>query len=104
MSNSKLNSTIYHRSNCITCKTAISEIDRMKIDIQKRDFFKDPFSEVEFLRKRDKIYKELDLGNSKKTNSEIIKLMVKNPGLIKRPIILKKNQVFVGKMDINKIK
>ena len=82
-------------------------------DIEKRDFFKDPFSEAEFkkilkmtgkkpsdiLRKRDKMYKELDLENSKKTDAQLIKLMVKYPGLILRPIIITKNKAIVGKVD-----
>jgi len=38
---------VYHKSSCITCKKAISEIERMNVDIKKRDFFKDPFSETE---------------------------------------------------------
>ena len=84
-------------------------------DVEKRDFFKDPFSETELrkvirmtgkkpselLRKRDKMYKELDLENKKKTDDQLIKLMVKHPGLILRPIILTKNKAFVGKTDIN---
>ncbi len=90
----------------------------MKIDIQKRDFFKDPFSEAElkkiiklsgispkeFLRKRDKMYKELDMENTKQTDDKIIKLMVKYPGLIKRPIIIKKNKTYVGKIDAKNLK
>ena len=90
----------------------------MKIDIQKRDFFKDPFSEaelkkiikisglstIELLRKRDKMYKEFNLDNAKHTDNEIIKLMVKYPGLIKRPIIIKQNKVHVGKIDIKELK
>ena len=90
----------------------------MKIDIEKRDFFKDPLSEaelkkiikmsgkkpVELLRKRDKMYKELDLDNKKKTDSQLIKLMVKNPGLILRPIIVTKNKAFVGKVDVKNLK
>ena len=90
----------------------------MKIDIQKRDFFKDPFSEKElkkiiklsgqspkeFLRKRDKMYKELDLENNKHTENEIIKLMVKFPGLIRRPIIIKNNKIHVGKFDVKNLK
>ena len=109
----KFNSIIYHKPSCITCKKTISEIDRMKEDIEKRDFFKEPFSESElkkiiklsglktreFLRKRDKKYKELKLEDSKHTDSEIVSLMVKNPGLIKRPIIIKKDNVFVGKIN-----
>ena len=90
----------------------------MKADIDKRDFFKDPFSEAELkkiikmsgkkpaelLRKRDKMYKELDLENAKKTDSQLIKLMVKNPGLILRPIIITKNKAFVGKVDVKNLK
>ncbi len=55
-------------------------MERMNADIEKRDFFKDLFSEAELkkiikmtdkkpqemLRKRDKMYKELDLDNKKK--------------------------------------
>ncbi|KFM19725.1 Regulatory protein spx [Marine Group I thaumarchaeote SCGC AAA799-P11] len=90
----------------------------MSKDIEKRDFFKDPFSETELkkiikmtgkkpselLRKRDKMYKELDLENVKKTDTQIIKLMVKYPGLILRPIIISKNKAYVGKVDAAKIK
>lgn len=90
----------------------------MEKDIEKRDFFKDPFSETEFkkilkmtgkkpsdiLRKRDKMYKELDLENSKKTDAQLIKLMVKYPGLILRPIIITKNKAIVGKVDVKSLK
>ena len=92
-------------------------MERANADIEKRDFFKDPFSEIELkkivkmtgkkpselLRKRDKMYKELDLDNKKKTDSQIIKLMVKHPGLILRPIILTKNKAFVGKVDVKNL-
>jgi len=109
---------IYHKPTCITCKKAILEVERMSAEIEKRDFFKDPFSEselkkiikmsgkkpVELLRKRDKMYKELDLENKKKTDSQLIKLMVKYPGLILRPIIIVKNKAFVGKVDAKNLK
>jgi arsenate reductase len=89
----------------------------MGADIEKRDFFKEPFLEtelkkiikmtgkkpLELLRKRDKMYKELDLEKSKKTDTQIVKLMVKYPGLILRPIIVTKNKVHVGKMELKKI-
>ncbi len=92
-------------------------MERMNADIEKRDFFKDPFSEAElkkiikmtgkkpsgFLRKRDKMYKELNLENNKKTDSQLIKLMIKYPGLILRPIVITKNKAFVGKMDVKNL-
>ena len=90
----------------------------MKKDVEKRDFFKEPFSETELkkiikmtgkkptelLRKRDKMFKELDLDNNKKTDSQIIKLMTKYPGLILRPIVITKNKAFVGKIDVKNLK
>ena len=109
---------VFHKTTCITCKKAISEMERMNVDIEKRDFFKDPFSETELkkiikmtgkkpselLRKRDKMYKELDLENKKKTDTQMIKLMVKYPGLILRPITITKNKAFVGKVDVKNLK
>ena len=88
------------------------------MDIDTRDFFKDPFTEaelkkiikmtgkkpVELLRKRDKTYKEMKLDENKKSDSEIIKLMVKYPGLILRPIIITENKALVGKIDPKEIK
>ena len=93
-------------------------MERMKMDIESRDFFKDPFTETELkkiikmtgkkpkelLRKRDKTYKEMNLDQNKKTDSEIIKLMVKYPGLILRPIIILKNKAVVGKIEPKEIK
>ncbi|NND86367.1 MAG: arsenate reductase [Nitrosopumilus sp.] len=108
----------YHKASCITCKKTISQLERMKVDLKKRDFFKEPFTESELkkiikltgkkpsemIRKRDKMYKEFDLDNNKKTDSQIIKLMVKHPGLIMRPIIIAENKAFVGKIDTKLIK
>jgi len=96
----------------------ISELERMKVDLDSRDFFKDQFSETELkkiikmtgkkpselLRKRDKMFKELNLENNKKTDAQIIKLMVKYPGLILRPIVIIKNKAFVGKIDLKNLK
>jgi len=90
----------------------------MKIDVEARDFFKEPFTESELkkiikmtgkkphemLRKRDKMYKELELDDIKKTDSQLIKLMVKYPGLILRPIVIIKNKAHVGKIDVKDLK
>ena len=38
---------IYHKTSCITCKKTITEMERMNLDIEARDFFKDPLTELE---------------------------------------------------------
>jgi arsenate reductase len=53
----------------------------------------------EMLRKKDKMYKQLQLENKKHTDTKLIKYMAEHPGLIKRPIIFTKGGVRIGKID-----
>ena len=105
---------VLHKTQCITCKKTIAEIQRANHDLKTRDFFKEPFTEAELvkivkmtgktpsqlLRKRDKMYKQLGLDGGIKPDAEIIKLMVRYPGLIMRPIIIMDGKATVGKIDI----
>ena len=116
--NKSKDNIIFHKNSCITCKKSISEIQRMKIDMEQRDFFKEPFSEtelkkiirmtgmkpIEMIRKRDKMYKELELETKEYSDDQIIKMMVKHPGLIMRPIIVSKDKAFAGKKAVEAIK
>lgn len=93
-------------------------MERLKLDIEKRDIFKDKLSESEIkkiiqlagitprelLRKKDKMYKELDLENPKHTDPQIIKIISEYPGLLKRPIVFAKNKVLIGKFDSKELK
>ena len=104
---------IYLKPTCITCQRTLSEMERLKLDIQTRDIFKDKLSESEIkkiiqlariaprelLRKKDKMYRELDLDNPKYTDSQITKILSEHPGLVKRPIVFTKNKILVGKFD-----
>ena len=56
------------------------------------------------LRKRDKMYKELDFENTKRTDTQIIKLMSKYPGLILHPIVIIKNKAHIGKINVKDLK
>ena len=108
---------IYYKNTCTTCKKALDVIARMKKDVEKRDYFKDPFSEEELkkiikmtgkkpqelLRKHDKTYKELNIGEKKYSDSQIIKLMLKHPNLIMRPIIITKDHIHIGKTALDEI-
>lgn len=109
---------VYFKPTCITCKRTLSEMERLNLDIEKRDIFKDKLSESEIkkiiqlagmksrdlLRKKDKMYKKLDLDNPKYTDSQIIKIISEYPGLLKRPIVFAKNKVLIGKFDSKELK
>ena len=55
----------------------------------------------ELMRKGEAIYKELDLGSHKLSRREAIKIMVENPKLIERPIVVKGNQAVLGRPPEN---
>jgi arsenate reductase len=92
-------------------------MERLKLDIEKRDIYDDPLTESEIrsilrlakitprqlLRKKDKMYKELKLDD-RHTDAEIIKYMAQHPGLIMRPIVFGKNQILMGKAALDSLK
>jgi len=108
---------VYHKSTCVTCKRTISELERAGADLDARDFFRDPFTEAELkkimamakispremLRKRDRAYKEMGLDGADMTDGQLVRLMVKNPGLIRRPIIVTEGRVAVGRVDVGEL-
>lgn len=109
---------VYIKPTCITCQRTLSEMERLKLDMQTRDIFKDKLSESEIkkiiqlakitprelLRKKDKMYKELDLDNPKHSDSQIIKTLAEYPGLVRRPIVFTKNKILIGKFDYKELK
>lgn len=114
MSGAKSTRMILHKESCITCKRIVNEIQKMKKDVEKRDFFKEPLSEkelreiikttgkspIELIRKRDKMYKELEFETKNYSDKQIIEFMLKYPGLIARPIIITKDKGYVGKESL----
>ena len=55
------------------------------------------FKAGELLRKKEEIYKKLDLAKKDLTNDEIIDLMVKHPDLIQRPIVEKGSRAVLAR-------
>lgn len=101
---------VFYKNACITCRRAIAELEKTETDLERRDFFKEPFTEEELtgiirkagltpremLRKKDRMYRELNLKTAKRTDVQLIRLMVKHQGLIKRPIMVSKDRAIVG--------
>ena len=51
----------------------------------------------ELMRKKDKIYTELDIKNKNYTETQILNLMLKYPDLIERPIVRKGVKVILAR-------
>jgi Spx/MgsR family transcriptional regulator len=79
-----------------------------KIDFEEREYGKHPFSEQElreiigddpiekFLNTRTPLYREKNMKQKPPSKDEAIKLMLKDPNLLKRPVIIKGKKKLTG--------
>ena len=79
-----------------------------RIDFEEREYGKNPFTEKElkeligndpietFLNTRTPLYREKDMKQKPPSKDEAIKLMLKDPNLLKRPVIIKGKNKLTG--------
>jgi arsenate reductase (glutaredoxin) len=79
-----------------------------KVDFDEREYGKNPFSESElreiigdspierFLNSRTPLYREKNMKQKPPSKDEAIKLMLKDPNLLKRPVIIKGRKTLTG--------
>ena len=100
---------IFGIPNCDTVKKARSWLDNNNIDYDFHDFRRDGLSEKQIkswlkkielevlLNKRSRTWRELsESDKSNVTETKAIKLMLKQPSLIKRPVLVNGSEVTVG--------
>lgn len=78
------------------------------IELEEREYGKNPLTEAElremigaepienFLNTRTPIYREKDMKRKPPSKDEAIKLMLKEPNLLKRPVIIKGKKTLTG--------
>lgn len=93
---------IYHNPNCGTSRNTLAVIRNSGIEPRVIEYLKMPPSRAELvaliaamgnpvrdvLRNKDSLFEELDLGNPKWSDDELIDFMIANPILINRPIVV----------------
>jgi arsenate reductase len=79
-----------------------------KVAFEEREYGKNPFSENElreiigdgpierFLNSRTPLYRERNMKQEPPSKDEAIKLMLKDPNLLKRPVIIKGKKKLTG--------
>jgi arsenate reductase len=100
---------IFGIPNCDTVKKARSWLDKHGIDYQFHDFRRDGLTDKQIkswlskieldtlLNKRSRSWRELsESDKSNVTQNKAIKLMTKQPSLIKRPVLIKDKNIVVG--------
>ena len=82
-----------------TCRKAKELLSRKNVEINERDFFRNPFSRAEIVgllgdkpasemfNFKSPSFKQLGLENDKLDNEDLIGLMLKEPRLVRRPVV-----------------
>ncbi|MEE4260965.1 MAG: arsenate reductase (glutaredoxin) [Bacteroidales bacterium] len=101
--------TIYHNPRCKKSRAGLQYMQEKTNDIEVIEYLKNPLSEKELetllmklhkkphemVRTQEAIYKS-DYKGKKFNDHEWIRIMVENPKLIKRPIVVKGNKAVWG--------
>ncbi len=103
--------TVYEKPTCTTCRKVSKILTENGVDFDKVNYYIKPFSTSklktllkkmgmkpsELLRKNEKAYKELNIKSKSYSEDQILKLMIKNPDLVQRPIVEKGNKVILAR-------
>jgi len=102
--------TIWHNNRCSKSRDGVAVLKEANVEFEIFEYMKNDFSKEELLRlltllrikdvkemlrSTEKEYKELDITN--KSQNEILDLVVLNPKLIQRPIIIKDNKAVIAR-------
>ena len=91
---------VYSKKTCVTCKKALAFLDDKKIAYEAGEIEKsrpskqlleslvDPANVKASLNSRSAIYKQKNMGQKLPDKKTAIELMLKDPNLIKRPVIV----------------
>ena len=102
--------TIYHNPMWSKSRKSVEILSNKKIEFKIIEYLKDgltvnqlknilkklDLSIFDIIRKKDKLYKKLELEKIKKTDV-IFEILSKNIKLLERPIITKGNQAIIGR-------
>jgi arsenate reductase len=107
--------TIYHNPRCTKSRQTLALIEEAGVKPRVVLYLDTPPTEAELdrilkmldlgptelMRKNESIYAELGLAGKTLSRREAIKLMVENPRLIERPIVVKGNKAILGRPPEN---
>ncbi len=106
---------IYHNPRCSKSRQTLALLEENSDDIEIVEYLKTTpttkelddickklgLEPQELMRKKEAIYKELNLGQRELSRKEALQVMVENPKLIERPIVIAGNQAVIGRPPEN---
>ncbi len=103
--------TIYQKPTCTTCRQVYQALKESGVEMEAVNYYIEPLTETklrelvkkmgikasELFRKKEEIYKKLKLGEQEVPDEEAIRLMVKHPDLLQRPIFDKGSKAILAR-------
>ena len=101
---------VLHNNTCSKSRAILEHLDENNVPFEIIDFIETPLTELELktllkklntdvqglIRKNDRLYQERYMGKDF-SEDEWIKILVENPSLIQRPILIKGSVAMVGR-------
>lgn len=102
--------TAYLYNSCTSCRKTDQMLKDSGVAYDRREYFKERFTADELrqlldrhnltvadvISTRSTPYKQHDLANRQLSDDEIIDLMVEDPRLLRRPIVISEGEVLIG--------
>jgi regulatory protein spx len=102
--------TLFTSPSCTSCRKARAWLEEHNIEFNERNIFSEPLTLTEIkeilrmtedgtdeiISTRSKVFQELNVNLDQLPLKDLIQLIQKNPGLLRRPIILDEKRLQVG--------
>lgn len=102
---------VYQKPTCSKCRETLGILKNRGVEFDSINYYEAPLEAKELrelirklgvsprdlLRKGEQVYRDLGLAKRDLSDDELIELMVENPDLIQRPIVVKGNKAVLGR-------
>jgi arsenate reductase (glutaredoxin) len=103
--------TVYQKPTCTKCRSTLKILRERGAEFDSVNYYETPFtasqlrtlikklgiSPRQLLRKDEQVYRDLNLARREASDDELIELMVANPDLIQRPIVVRGTKAVLGR-------
>ncbi len=107
--------TVYQKPTCSTCTTTLRLLKDRGAEFEAINYYEQPLSAAQFkkllgklgmkprdvLRSKEPIARKFGIAKRELSDDELIKLMVENPDLIQRPIVVRGDEAVLGRPPEN---
>jgi len=106
---------VYQKPTCSKCQATLGILEECAVEFDSINYYETPLTVEELsglinklgisprdlMRKGEQLYRDLRLGERELSDDELIKLMVENPDLMERPIVVHGDKAVLGRPPEN---